>query len=48
MPISKILLENMPPVLMASMLYIGAGIGMGAVNLIGKDQIKRYEAVLFS
>ena len=35
-PISKLLLELVPPVLMAGLLYIGAGIGMGAVSLIKK------------
>ena len=45
-PISKLLLVNMPPVLMASMLYFGAGFGMGAVGLLGKERSKRQEAGL--
>ena len=28
-PFSKILLDHMPPTLMAGFLYIGAGLGMG-------------------
>jgi drug/metabolite transporter (DMT)-like permease len=36
-PVAKILLSDMSPALMASLLYLGAGIGMGAVNLfLGK------------
>lgn len=35
-PFSKILLDYMPPTLMAGFLYIGAGIGMGAIALIRK------------
>lgn len=35
-PLSKILLEFMPPTLMAGFLYIGAGLGMGAVALVRK------------
>lgn len=32
-PFSKLLLDHMPPTLMAGFLYIGAGLGMGAVAL---------------
>ncbi|MBQ2795200.1 MAG: EamA family transporter, partial [Oscillospiraceae bacterium] len=32
-PFSKILLDFVPPTMMAGLLYIGAGIGMGAVAL---------------
>ena len=35
-PFSKILLDDMPSTLMAGFLYIGAGIGMGAIALIRK------------
>ncbi len=35
-PLSKILLDFMQPTLMAGFLYLGAGIGMGAVALIRK------------
>lgn len=35
-PFSKILLDYMPSTLMAGFLYIGAGIGMGAIALIRK------------
>lgn len=37
-PLSKILLEYMPPTLMAGFLYIGAGIGMSAVALVRKTR----------
>lgn len=33
-PFSKILLDFMPSTLMAGFLYIGAGLGMGAVALV--------------
>ena len=33
-PLSKLLLGDMPPTLMAGFLYVGAGIGMGAVALV--------------
>lgn len=35
-PLSKILLDHMPPTLMAGFLYLGAGIGMGIIALIRK------------
>lgn len=35
-PFSKLLLDYMPPTLMAGFLYIGAGVGMGIVALIRK------------
>ncbi len=35
-PLSKILLDYMPPTLMAGFLYIGAGIGMGVIAFIRK------------
>ena len=41
-PFSKILLEFMPPTLMAGFLYVGAGIGMILIALMRK--IKKYEA----
>lgn len=41
-PFSKILLEFMPPTLMAGFLYVGAGIGMIFISLMRK--IKKYEA----
>lgn len=39
-PFSKILLNYMPPTLMAGFLYIGAGIGMGIVALVRKHRNK--------
>lgn len=35
-PFSKILLDYMPPTLMAGFLYLGAGLGMGAIALVRK------------
>ena len=35
-PLSKLLLEYLPPTLTAGFLYIGAGLGMGAVALVRK------------
>ncbi|MBQ7225369.1 MAG: DMT family transporter [Clostridia bacterium] len=35
-PLSKLLLNYMPPTLMAGLLYIGAGLGMGVVALFRK------------
>ena len=35
-PFSKLLLDYMPPTLMAGFLYIGAGLGMGVIALIRK------------
>ena len=35
-PLSKILLDDMPSTLMAGFLYIGAGLGMGAIALVRK------------
>ena len=35
-PVSKIILVNIPPVFMASLLYLGAGLGMGFVVLANK------------
>jgi len=35
-PLSKILLDYMPPTLMAGFLYLGAGVGMGVIWIIRK------------
>ena len=35
-PVSKLLLRNAPPTMMAGFLYLGAGIGMGILGLIRK------------
>lgn len=46
-PLSKILLDYMPPTLMAGFLYIGAGIGMGVIAFIRKlNKNKRMEEKL--
>ncbi len=39
-PISKLLLEKIPPMLMASLLYLGAGIGMLFLGLIKNSKNK--------
>jgi len=39
-PISKLLLKEVPPTLMASFLYIGAGIGMSIVGIIRRKKHK--------
>lgn len=36
MPFSKVLLGNVPPTMMAALLYIGAGIGIGAVCMVDR------------
>lgn len=33
-PVSKLLLENVPPAMVAAFLYLGAGIGMGVMMLM--------------
>ncbi len=46
-PLSKILLDYMPPTLLAGFLYIGAGLGMGIIALIRKARkIEKNEARL--
>ena len=35
-PVSKILLERVGPTMMAALLYLGAGIGIGAISLFGR------------
>lgn len=37
-PLSKILLNYMPPTLMAGFLYIGAGMGMAIISLVRKSR----------
>lgn len=43
-PISKLLLENMPPVFMAALLYIGAGLGMLLIKAFKNKNVQRKEA----
>ncbi|MDV0441005.1 DMT family transporter [Methanorbis furvi] len=46
-PAAKLLLESVPPALLASLLYLGAGIGMFAVSIIQSSRNKvRREAPL--
>ncbi len=42
-PVAKLVLEDMPPVFMASMLYLGAGLGMIAVNIFRKTRLVKEE-----
>lgn len=43
-PFSKLLLNDMPPTLMAGFLYIGAGLGMGIIALLRKATKADHEA----
>ena len=36
-PASKLLLESVPPSMMAALLYLGAGLGMLAMGLVRKE-----------
>ena len=46
-PVSKLLLKEVPPTLMASFLYLGAGLGMSIVDIIRKRKYtKKTEARL--
>ncbi len=45
-PFSKLLLEKLPPTLMASLLYLGAGLGMSFLYLIQKSTHQKREARL--
>ena len=40
-PISKLLLNNVPPVFIAGLVYIGAGFGMLFINLFNKNDQKK-------
>jgi len=39
-PVSKIMLESIPPIFMASLLYLGAGLGVGFVVLVNNAKGK--------
>lgn len=45
-PISKILLEKLPPTFLAALLYLGAGIGISILSLIEKRNIRSAEKPL--
>lgn len=45
-PVSKLLLTQIPPTLMAAFLYIGAGVGMAIVNLLRSKESKASEEKL--
>lgn len=45
-PTAKLLLQNVPPTLMASFLYFGAGAGIGILYLFGiRNQNKNNEKI---
>lgn len=45
-PVSKLLLQNVPPTMMAGFLYLGAGIGMAVMGFVrsqtghGKQELR--------
>lgn len=41
-PVSKMLLDSVPPALLAALLYLGAGIGMGVVSLVQAAAGRRF------
>jgi drug/metabolite transporter (DMT)-like permease len=45
-PVAKLLLEDMPPTFMASMLYLGAGFGMVIIHLLQNKRSVAQEAKL--
>ena len=47
-PVSKIMLDYMPPVLTAGLLYCGAGSGMGLIALVGKTEKNRMDCARFT
>lgn len=47
-PFSKLLLEHIPPTMMAGLLYLGAGLGMGAVALFRKIRKRENEEKPFT
>ena len=44
-PFSKLLLGHMEPTLMAGFLYLGAGIGIGAMSLLRRKDTKQAESL---
>lgn len=40
MPVSKVLLRNVEPTFMASLLYLGAGVGVGVIFLLSRNSVK--------
>lgn len=43
-PLSKIMLSEVPPVLLGGMLYFGSGAGLAVVSLFGSRKKKRFDA----
>ena len=40
MPVSKTLLQTVPPTMLAAFLYLGAGLGVGGMYLLRKEKKK--------
>ena len=43
-PVAKLLLDDVPPMMMAAALYLGAGAGMCLLNLLRPKKTRRKEA----
>lgn len=43
-PVSKVLLDSVPSALLAALLYLGAGIGMGVVSLSAGRRFARHRS----
>ena len=44
-PVSKMMLQTVAPTMVAAFLYLGAGIGMGAMMLVACTKRKTYEPI---
>ena len=42
-PLSKILLREVGPTMMAALLYLGAGIGIGVLSLVNKKYVPKQD-----
>lgn len=47
-PVSKVILQTVAPTMVAAFLYLGAGIGMGAMMLVRSGRHRTTEALTFS
>ena len=47
-PVSKVMLQTVAPTMVAAFLYLGAGIGMGAMMLVRSGRHRTTEALTFS
>lgn len=43
MPASKVLLQTVEPTMMAALLYLGAGFGIGGLFLVSRKKLRRDE-----